>query len=172
VFFGTSTFVILLNAALSSNTVSKKLKRTVSDYTPQAVFFINLLKDSRYLIFDLSSILSRSENLNLAEKGYNKDNLYLKQVNFLLIFSHDRKLPVMIKALPGSVRDVKAIRDVIDKYSLEGCTLIMNRGLASIELARDLNDNEISFVFPLRRNSLIIDYNMKLNSASCTKIEE
>ena len=151
-----------VDASLSPNTVSEKLKRIGSDYTAQAEFFMRLMKDSKYLIFDLSSIFSRSENLNMAEKGYNKDDLYLKQVNFLLMFSHDRKVPVMIRALPGSVRDVKAIKDVMDEYDLKGCTLIMDRGLASIELARELNSNGIAFVFPLRRNSLMIDYSMKL----------
>ena len=153
------------NVSLSPNTISEKLKIIGSDYTSQSEFFRCLMHDSRYLMFDLSSIFSRSENLNLAEKGYNKDNLYLKQVNFALMFSHDRKVPVMIKAIPGSVRDIKAIRGVIEEYELKDCTLIMDRGLASIELARDLKLNSTRFVFPLRRNSALINYNMNLDNS-------
>jgi transposase len=91
-------------ASLSPNSLSERLRLIGNDWEAQKRFFRHLLSKSKYLLFDLSSIISYSEDLRLAEKGYNKDHLYLKQINFALIFSHDHNLPVMIKAMSGSIR--------------------------------------------------------------------
>ncbi|MEM4089842.1 MAG: hypothetical protein QXQ46_03690 [Thermoplasmatales archaeon] len=70
---------------------------------------------------DLSSIFSESVNLRLAEKGYNKEHLRLKQVNFVLLFADG---PVMLKMLPGLVRDVKYFSSVVEEFDLKSCTMI------------------------------------------------
>jgi hypothetical protein len=64
-----------LNPSLSPNVISDKLRSIGADYASQADFFSSLMKKSKYLIFDLSSIFSYSENLNLAEKGQNAEHL-------------------------------------------------------------------------------------------------
>jgi transposase len=81
--------------------------------------------------FDLSSIFSQSANLNLAEKGYNKDHLFLNQINFALLFSQQQKTPVMLKSMPGSIRDVKSLSTLMEEFPLKDCILIMDRGFFS-----------------------------------------
>jgi hypothetical protein len=61
------------------------------------------------LVYDLSCFFSRSDEVNLAEKGQNKDHIHLPQVNLTLLCSAEQGLPTMIRALPGSVRDVATI---------------------------------------------------------------
>ena len=147
------------DAALSPNTLSEKLRRIGSDWVSQKRFFDTLLTDSKVLLFDMSSIFSYSEDLRLAEKGHNADHLYLKQVNFVLFFSQDKKIPVFMKSLPGSVRDIKSLKNVMGEVSLGDDTiLVMNRGFASYSLADLFAEKKLKFVQPLRRNFKIIDY--------------
>lgn len=152
-------------ASLSPNTLSDKLRRVGSDWASQKGFYEQLLKDSRALVFDLSCIFSYSENLRLAEKGYNTRRLYLKQVNFALFFSLDKKVPVMLKPIPGSVRDIKSLKSALREHDLRSCIIVLDRGLASYSLADLLEEKEMRFILPLKRNFEIIDYGLPLKES-------
>ena len=54
----------------------------------------------------LSVIFTRSEGINIAEAGYNKDHVNLPQINLALLYSVDKGLPTMVRALPGSIKDI------------------------------------------------------------------
>ena len=155
----------IIDAHLSQNTLTGVLRELGRDYASQKALFDLLMSGSRKLVFDLSSIFSYSENLVYAEKGYNADHLYLPQVNFVLFYSLDRRLPVYMKPIPGSVRDIKALRNVVDEVGSNGVTLVLDRGFASYDLAALLLDMRMSFVMPLRRNFLAIDYRDKMEGS-------
>jgi transposase len=123
------------------------------------------MKGSKVLAFDLSSIFSYSENLAYAEKGYNPAHLYLKQINFMMFFSIDKQLPVLLKPLPGSVRDIKAIKAVIDELRVKDLIVVLDRGFASYDLPTLLKENGFSFVLPMRRSFTKIDYGMRMENA-------
>ncbi|MDP2844537.1 MAG: transposase, partial [Candidatus Methanoperedens sp.] len=152
-----------IDASLSPNTISEVLRDIGKDYASQKEFFDELMVDSKTLIFDLSSIFSYSENLQYAEKGHNADHLYLKQINFMLFFSMDKQLPVLLKPLPGSVRDVKALRTVIDEVNAKDSTVVIDRGFASYVVPDLLTEFDFNFILPLRRNFTEIDYDRKLD---------
>lgn len=154
----------VMNPSLSPSALSRALKETGSDVMGQNAFFSNLISDDKSLLFDLSYVFSRSVNLQLAEKGYNKAHAYLPQVNIVMLFSVDKKLPVTIKVIPGSVRDIKSFRKTIEEMELKGVTVVVDRGMASINLVPELNDAGVSYVLPLKRNFKIIDYSMKLGN--------
>ncbi len=152
-----------IDASLSPNTISEVLRDIGKDYASQKEFFDELMVDSKTLIFDLSSIFSYSENLQYAEKGHNADHLYLKQINFMLFFSMDKQLPVLLKPMPGSVRDVKALRAVIDEVNAKDSTVVIDRGFASHVIPDLLTEFDFNFILPLRRNFTEIDYDRKLD---------
>ena len=137
------------------------LKEIGKDYSAQKEFFDTLMKDSKTLVFDLSSIFSYSENLKYAELGHNADNIYLKQ-NFMIFFSVDKQLPVLLKPLPGSVRDIKAIKSVMDEIDVDS-TVVLDRGFASYDLPK--LPNNFNFISPLRRNFTTINYRIKMENA-------
>lgn len=146
---------------LSRSTVSEILRSTGADWEAQSRFYASLIKDSSTFYYDLSSIFSRSVNLRLAEKGYNKDHRYLDQINFALLFSQERRTPVMLKPMPGSIRDVKTLRAVIDEFQLRDCVIILDRGFYSRSNIEALQALGTSFIQPLRRNSKLIDYELR-----------
>ena len=45
------------------------------------------------LAFDLSSIFSRSENINMAQAQHNPDHTYLPQINTTLVLDIERYMP-------------------------------------------------------------------------------
>ncbi len=143
--------------------LTELLKEVGSDMAGQYDFFITLMKDSSKLVFDLSSIFSRSENINMAQKGHNADHEYIPQINMAMVFDLDRYMPVFLKPPDGSVRDVKSSRKVLDEINFHGI-LVLDRGFASYDMA-ELMSSEMKFVMPLRRNSKLIDYSMKLTSS-------
>ena len=152
-----------IHAHLSPNALTDLLREIGSDMSGQYAFFQSLMKGSNKLAFDLSSIFSRSENINMAQKGHNADHEYIPQINMAMVFDLDRYMPVFLKPLDGSVRDVKSLRNVLEEISFHGI-LVLDRGFASYDLA-EIMSSEMKFVMPLRRNSDMIDYSMKLTSS-------
>jgi transposase len=150
-----------IKARLSRSTISEILRSTGADWAAQSRFYQSLIMDSSTFYYDLSSIFSHSVNLRLAEKGYNKEHLYLDQINFALLFSQERRTPVMLKPMPGSTRDVKTLRGVIDEFQLRDCVIILDRGFYSWNNIEAMLTIGASFIQPLRRNSKLIDYGLK-----------
>ena len=153
----------LIHASLSPNTLGDTLRETGSDMAGQYDFFSDMMEDSDKLALDLSSIFSRSENINMAQKGHNADHEYIPQINMAMVFDLDRYRPVFLKPIDGSVRDVKSLRKILDEISFHGI-LVLDRGFASYDLA-EIMSTEMKFIMPLRRNSDLTDYGMKLVSS-------
>lgn len=154
-----------INAALSPNTLGEILRNIGKDYASQKEFFDKLNDKSGKLIFDLSSIFSRSENLKLADRGYNKEHLFLDQINFLLFFSQRKHLPIMLHPLNGSIRDIKALRSTLDETNLKNSILILDKGFASYKLPKELKELNSNFILPFRRNFKKINYKTKLENS-------
>lgn len=153
----------MMQPHLSPNTLTDLLKETGSDMGSQYDLFSDLMRSSGKLAFDLSSIFSRSENINMAQKGHNADHEYIPQINMAMVFDLDQYKPVFLKSLDGSVRDVKSLRNVLEEIDFHGI-LVLDRGFASYDLA-ELMSSEMKFVMPQKRNSGLIDYGLKLSSS-------
>ena len=149
-----------IDASLSENTISEKLRIIGSDVVAQTGFFQSLTTNGDRILFDLSSIFSRSENINLAEKGHNPKHLHLDQINFALVFSGKRHKPVILEVLPGSVRDYKAFDSIMDRYDIRECIIIADRGLASYEMPKRKG---VFLVVAIKRNFKVIDFDMNLD---------
>ena len=105
------------------------------------------------LVYDLSFVFSCSDTVNLAEFGYNAEDIWLPQVNIALFSATDTGLPVMIRGLPGSVRDVAALLRSLQEIDTTGATLVLDRGFVSEANENLLRESGIQFVLPERRNS-------------------
>jgi transposase len=150
-----------IDASLSRNILSEKLRNIGADWDAQHSFFLSLMQCQSVFFYDLSSIFSRSVNLNLAEKGYNKEHQFHDQINFALLFSQENKTPVMLKPMPGSIRDIKSLQAFMNEFPLKDCILVLDRGFQSAIAEEDLVFLGASFVQPLRRNSKLIDYSLE-----------
>ncbi len=112
------------------------------------------------LLIDLTHVFSLSENIILAEKGYNNEFNWTPQVNVLFMFSFDKKVPLFYRVLPGSVRDVKTLKATITESGLKDVIIVGDKGFYSVENAELLKNERLRYIFPLKRNNSLIDYTL------------
>ena len=148
---------------LNTKNISKLLKDVGADRAGQDFIFKNLLGQSQQLVYDLSTVFSRSMSINQAEKGYNKDKIQVPQINLALLCNADNGLPTMIRSLPGSVRDIKTVYASISEIDIRNKVLILDRGFFSEDVMQFLSGREISYVIPARRNSNYYKIRIHLN---------
>lgn len=151
-----------LTPNLSSKKLSEVLKAVGSDRGGQDIIFRELSRNGRQFVYDLSVVFTRSEGINIAEMGYNKDHVYVPQINLALLYSVDKGLPTMIRALPGSIKDITSLYNSLREGGIEGKILILDRGFFSKDVVAFLLEQETSFLLPARRNSKLYDIRIHL----------
>jgi transposase len=129
------------------------LYRLGQDRIAQDRIFSCLSKNDSRLIYDLSYVFSESNSVQLSEKGYNGKHKWLPQINIALFSGVESGLPLMIRGIPGSVKDVKTLEKSLTEFDAADVTLIMDRGFISEALLPLFEERRISYVQPLRRNS-------------------
>jgi hypothetical protein len=67
--------------------LSEVLKVVGSDREGQDLSFKELLRNGRQFVYDLSVVVTRSAGITIAEEGYNKDHVYVPQINLALLYS-------------------------------------------------------------------------------------
>jgi transposase len=142
--------------SLSPKAISVLLKDIGDDFNTRNNFMKILSKEGKYILIDLTAMFSYSQNLTLLEKGVNKDHLKIPQINLILLFSSEHKVPTYIRLLPGSVRDVSTVKNTIKMADISNIVFIADRGFYSDTNLKSLNKENISYIIPLRRNSLLI----------------
>lgn len=151
-----------INPNLDAKNLSHILKVVGTDSFAQESVFKALSQRDRDLVYDLSTILTRS-SLNIAEYGYNKDKIHVPQVNIALFCSLETGLPTMIRTIPGSVRDIKSLYNSIIEAKKEGGTIILDRGFFSEDAIRFLLEEKMNFILPAKRNSRLYETRIHLN---------
>ena len=121
-------------------------------------FMRSFIVDTEYAIIDLTNVFSYSKGMINAMLGHNTENIWIPQINLILIYSLDRLQPVYFRQVPGSIRDVSSIIRTVNEIQAEKLVLIGDKGLHSDENVRKLREYEIDYVFALKRNSEYIDY--------------
>jgi len=133
--------------------LGKILYRIGQNRYGQDHIFSNLVDNEDKLIYDLSYVFSDSDNLPIAEKGYNGKRNFLPQVNIALFSGVDSHLPVMIRGIPGSVKDVKTLEKSLTELDIKDAILILDRGFISEAILPLFDERRIKYIQPLRRNS-------------------
>lgn len=167
---------------LSAKNLSRMLQGIGSDRFAQDQIFKHLKAGGNMFVYDLSCLYSASQGVSLAEKGYNKDRVHALQINLALLCSVDEHLPVMIRALPGSIKDIKTLYNSVLEVGLEGKTLILDRGFYSDEAIKFLSSKNIDYIVPTKKNStlylnhIVIDsvfkYDKRLIHAGNKRLDE
>lgn len=137
----------------SPKSLSHTLRVIGDDMLGQDMVFKHLRQENHHLIYDLSFVFSLSENLTLAERGRNHEEISLPQVNIALFCGLETGLPVMLRAIPGSVKDVKTLLPSLDELQTTEAILILDRGFVSDKVMEGILSRNCSAVIPQRRNS-------------------
>ncbi len=150
---------------LNPKNLTRVMREVGVNRAGQNVIFNELADLSKQLVYDLSSMFSRSMSINQAEKGYNKDKIHMPQINLALLCSADSGLPTMIRSLPGSVKDIKTLYQSINELDLDldGKILVLDLGFFSDDVVEFLDDKNISYILPTKRNSRFYNTRIHLN---------
>ena len=152
-----------IDPQLNPKNLSKVLHSVGMNRVGQNVIFNKLVDQSNQLVYDLSSMFSRSMSIAQAEKGYNKNHLHVPQINLALLCSADTGLPVMIRSIPGSVKDIATLYNSIKEIDTKGKTLILDRGFFSDGTMKFLEKRKMSYILPTKRNSKYYKNRIHLN---------
>lgn len=120
-------------------------------------FFRECFEPNDILLYDLTTVFSRSQNIKRAEKGYNPDHLYIDQLGVVLAFSTATDLPVGVDVFWGSMKDITTFQEFLELLGPEEVGFIVDRGLFSEEIINQFRRDGINYVVPLRKNSTLID---------------
>lgn len=101
------------------------------------------------VVFDITSISSYSEHIELLEYGYNRDGDGLPQLNLGLYVDKKADLPFGFDVYPGSIADVSTLRGTVKKIrdlGIERACLVIDRGFFSQYNMEELAGSGLDFI--------------------------
>ena len=115
------------------------------------------------LFYDLTSILSYSKKLLLAEKGYNPQKEKEKQVKIALSFSTTSWLPQTIDVFYGSIKEIKVLKYFVERFPNKDIGFVMDRGFTSYKELLKLREEKIHYIVALKKNSALIPLEFEMS---------
>ena len=115
--------------------------------------------EKEFLAYDTTSVSSYSKLLKQVRYGLNKDHDPLAQVNLLLLFGEQSRLPFYYRKLPGNIPDVRTIRNLladIDFMQLDKVKLVMDRGFYSEDNINELYRQHYKFLIAVKTSLLLV----------------
>lgn len=104
------------------------------------------------LVYDVTSVSTYSETLELAEFGYNRDGEPLRQVNLASVNELKGGLPLFYRALPGSVVDVATLKltcELVRELGIPGWRMVLDRGFCSQANVRWMLEENVGFTMAI-----------------------
>ena len=138
---------------LSSASLSGFLRTIGSKREMIARFIDQMIDGSEHILFDGTNIITKSENLDINRLGYNSHRQFDPQINLLYAFSCEQKKPVYYRIVPGNVRDVSSFKNAVAESGIQDVTVIADKGFGSQANFELLENSQIKYIVPLRRNN-------------------
>lgn len=135
------------------------LYRKIGTYRDKVVAFMKEFVEAKdNLLIDATHLISHSKYIDIAKYGYNSQQQYDPQVNLMFLFSSQLQLPIFYRIVPGDIREVKAFKLTIQEAGVKDITIIADKGFYSKKNIEELDNEELTYLIPLKRDSSIIDY--------------
>lgn len=144
--------------SLSDKRVSHFLRELGQMREAASSYMRSFIKPNDYVLFDMTNVFNSSNNIALSKEGYNSDFLFEKQFNLLYLFSPLLSQPVFYRLFPGSLREVKGFTTCLKESGLESAVIITDKGFYSEKNVGQLNQQNLNYIIPLKRNNPLIDY--------------
>jgi transposase len=149
--------------SLSDKTMSAVLKTIGASRQKTAEFFQALVpvkapQGSNFILMDSTCIASKSELLKINAKGFNRLATGEKQMRLMYLFHGALKRPVYYRLVNGGINDVKAMKLCVKEAQVRNAVFIADKGFYSAANIASLEEDGLSYIIPLKRNSGMIDY--------------
>jgi hypothetical protein len=147
---------------LTDKTVSGALKSIGENRGLVMTWLKGLLPPSTaresFILMDSTHVMSASEHLEVNAKGYNGSFDFGKQVRLMYLFSAKMKLPVYYRLLGGNIVDVAAMDLCVREMGVSDVVYIADKGFYSRDNVAMLEQRNLKYLMPVRRNNPAIDY--------------
>jgi transposase len=145
--------VMFSGLKLSGKNMSGILQKLGDDRETIVKFMRCLVGRAGHVLFDGTSIISKSKKMEHNNIGYNARRQYDPQVNLLYAFSVDSNQPAYYRVVAGNVRDVTAFGLCVRESGIKNLTVVADKGFGSRENFELLENSGLSYIVPLKRNS-------------------
>lgn len=115
-------------------------------------------KKRRCVLVDATDIITYSNNLSLAHKGYNSRMDFHPQFVLLYLYDAASLQPLYYRILPGNIREISALSNTIAASGVENCIFIGDKGFYSEKNIDDLTAAGLEYIIPLRRGNRQVPY--------------
>jgi len=113
-------------------------------------------KDS--ILFDGTDLLSKSKKMDITKLSKTKKGTFDTVGNIMFAFSVGLKLPLYYRILPGNIKDIKAFKLSLKELDVKDAVVVADKGFYSETNIKELIEEELRFIIPLRRNNSLIQY--------------
>jgi len=135
------------------------LLRKIGSYREKVVGFMHqFIGEKENILIDATHLISHSNNIDIAKHGYNSQMEFDPQINLMLIFSAKQQMPVFYRILPGNIREVVSFRLTLQEAGIKDATIIADKGFYSNINIESLDQEKLTYIIPLKRDSSLIDY--------------
>ena len=134
---------------------SSELFASISEESRQHFFRLQGKRrmGKEYLAYDSTSISSYSKCLRQVRYGKNKDHEHLPQINLLLLFGQESRLPFYYRKLAGNIPDVKTLKKLLADMEALGYKkfkVVLDRGFYSAANINGLYKRHMKFLVAAR----------------------
>jgi len=152
-FEGTYLSKLYGDLPISSQNLSEFMDRLGGSAVPMQFSerFIKTLGKGSPLIYDITSLSSASELMDILEYGYNRDLESMPQLNISIVAHKDLGVPIFYDVHPGSIVDVSTLKNTIKKLNALGLrepTMVMDKGFFSGPNLGELARSGYDYVMP------------------------
>lgn len=143
--------------AFSSGSISNFLKEFGKHRDKIVEFLKEFIGSNEYVLFDATSIISNSKEMNINRLGYNSHRQYDPQVNLMMAFSSDIHCPSYYRIVPGNIRDITAFKQSVIESGISNMIVIADKGFGSKDNFDMLEEQKLKYIVPLKRNNSMIN---------------
>jgi len=118
-------------------------------------FFIEWIKyrsEKEYIVYDVSSISTYSEHIDIAEWGYNRDEDNLPQINIGMYYGLTTQMPILYNIYNGSIPDKTYLEFMMTSskdFGINDVCFVMDRGFVTEDNFHCMKDKQFSFITAL-----------------------
>ena len=143
---------------LSSSMISKKMREIGRNRQPILNFFEEFKVGNDNILFDGTDLLSNSQKMRYPEKSKTKKGTFDNVVNLMFVYSMKLSRPVYYRILSGNIKDISSFKLCLDESGISDATVIADKGFYSETNIQKLDNEQLKYIIPLRRNSSLINY--------------
>lgn len=150
---------------LSPRHVSNVLAHVGNMVAETYELYSKLSSEGGMLFYDLTSVLSYSKKLKLAERGYNPEWEQVGQVKVAMAFSANTWLPIAMDVFYGSMKETKIFKYFLDRFPNRNIGFIMDRGFNDYGMLLNFKGQGVHYIAALKKNSTLLPSRVKMTGA-------